>query len=197
MFETLKRLSRRDRITLEIGVGAAALFLILNFGLFPLFERLGVSAEALQEKEVELRRDRRLIAQAEVEQTSLAAARERLKTLEAGLLESATPSLANAEWQRLVGNLAESRGIQLVSSELLRSQDLGSGYSLLTGRVQFRCRLDQLVEYLVAIAGFPKLLSISGLTVFASQGDPQGRITVQLTIGAATRSMKAVKAEEH
>jgi len=195
MFEMFAKLSRRDRIALGVGVGAVVLFLLLDYGVLPLFEGLGASPEVVQQKEVELRRDKQLLAEEPLEKTSLSAARERLKGLEAGLLESSSPSLANAEWQRLVGQLADSKGIELGSSELLRTQELGAGYSLLTGRLQFRCRLDQLVDFLVGLAGFPKLLSVSGLTVFASQGDPQGRLNVQLTIGAATRTVKPVKDE--
>jgi hypothetical protein len=55
--------------------------------------------------------------------------------------------------------------------------------------------LDQLVDFLVALATFPKLLSVTGLTVIAAQGDPQGRLDVQLTIGAATRTVKPAKDE--
>jgi len=192
MFE---KLSRRDRIALGVGVGAAALFLLLNFGVFPLFERLDTRPEAVQQKEVELRREKRLLAEAELEKAHLSAARERLKGLEAGLLESPSPSLANAEWQRLVGQLADSKGIQLGSSEFLRIQELGAGYSLVMGRVHLRCRLDQLVDFLVALASSPKLLSVTGLTVSGSQGDPQGTLNVQLTIGAATRTVKQAKDE--
>jgi hypothetical protein len=195
MFEMFAKLSRRDRIALGVGVGAVVLFLFLDYGVLPLFEGLGASPEVVQQKEVELRQDKRLLAEEPLGKTSLSAARERLKGLEAGLLESSSPSLANAEWQRLVGQLADSKGIELGSSELLRTQELGAGYSLLTGRVQFRCRLDQLVDFLVGLAGFPKLLSVTGLTVFASQGDPQGRLNVQLTIGAATRTVKPLKVE--
>jgi len=172
-----------------------ALFLLLDFGVLPLLERLGVSAEAVQQKEVELRRDKRLLAEAQLERTHLAAAGERLKGLEAGLLESSSSSLANAEWQRLVGQLADSRGIEFGSSELLRTKELGAGYSLVTGRVQFRCRMDQLVDFLVALAAFPKLLSVTSLSIINSQGDKQGRLTVQLTIGGATRTVKPAKDE--
>jgi hypothetical protein len=191
----IKKLSRRDRIALGVGVGAAALFLLLNFCLFPLFERLDTRPEAVQQKEVELRREKRLLAGAELEKAHLSAAQERLKGLEAGLLESPSPSLANAEWQRLVGQLADSKGIQLGSSEFLRVQELGAGYSLVTGRVQLRCRLDQLVDFLVASAASPKLLSVTALSVSALQGDRQGALNVQLTIGAATRTVKQAKDE--
>jgi hypothetical protein len=195
MFEMFKKLSRRDRIALGVGLAATALFVLLNFGAFPLLEGLGSSPEVVQQKEVEVRRDKRLLAEAQLEKAHLAAAGERLKGLEAGLLASSSPSLANAEWQQLVGQLADSKGIELSSRELLRIQELGAGYSLVTGRVQIRCRLDQLVDFLVALATFPKLLSVTGLTVISSQGDPQGRLNVQLTIGAATRTVKPAKEE--
>ena len=193
MFEMFKKLSRRDQIALGIGVGGVSLFLLLNFAVLPLFEQLGAGTGSAQQKEIELRRDKRLLAEEGVDKTSLAAAREHLKSLEGGLLEGSTPSLASAEWQQLVGQLAESKGIELGSSELLRTQELGRDYSLVTGRVQFRCRLDQLVDFMVALTGFPKILSVTGLSVVAAQGDPQGRLLVRLTIGAAARAMAPAK----
>jgi hypothetical protein len=195
MFEMLQKLGRRDRIALAAASVAVGLFIVLNFGVLPLLESLGASPEGLQRREVELRRDQRLLAEAELEKTRLSAARQRLQGFEAGLLESSSPSLANAEWQRLVGQLADSKGIELNSRESLRIQELGKGYSLVTGRVQFRCRLDQLVDFLVGLADFPKLLSVTSLTVTAAQGDPQGRLNVQLTIGAATRTVKQARDE--
>jgi hypothetical protein len=191
----LKKLSRRDRIALTAAVVTTVLFMLVNFGVFPLLDHLGTSPEEVQQKEVELRRDRRLLAEAELEKTHLTAAADRLQGLEAGLLESPSLSLAKAEWQHLVGQLADSKGIQLGSSEFLRIQESGAGYSLVTGRLQFRCRLDQLVDFLVALATSPKLLSATGLSVSAPQGDPKGILTVQMTIGAVTRTVKPVSAE--
>jgi hypothetical protein len=193
MFEMFKKLSRRDQIAVGIGAGGVFLYLLMNFAVLPLFEQLGAGTDSAQQKETELRRDKRLLAEEGVEKTSLAAAREHLKLLEGGLLEGSTPSLASAEWQQLVGQLAESKGIELGSSELLRTQELGRGYSLVTGRMQFRCRLDQLVDFMAALTGFPKILSITGLSVVAAQGDPQGRLIVRLTIGAAARAMEPAK----
>ena len=193
MFEMLKKLSRREQIALGVGAGGVVLFLLLDFGALPLFEQLGAGTESVQQREIELRRDRRLLAEQGIENASLTTAREHLKTLEAGLLESSTPSLASAEWQQLVAQLAESKGIDLGSSELLRTQDLGRGYALVTGRVQFRCRLDQLVDFMVGLSGYSKILSVTGLSVVAPQGDPQGRLIVRLTIGAAARAMAQAK----
>lgn len=188
-----KKLSRRDRIALGAGAGVAALFVLLNFVVLPLVEHVDTSADSIQQKEIQLRREKRMLAGTELDRSQLSAARERLKVLESGLLESSSPSLANAEWQRLVEQLAESKGVDLGSSEFLHVQELSAGYSLVVGRVQLRCRLDQLVNFMAALADFPKLLSVTGLTVYSSPGDPQGRLTVQLTIGAATRTPNRVK----
>ena len=65
----LAKLSRRDRIALTAAAVAAALFMLLNFGVFPLLERLGSSPEVVQQNEVELRRNMRLLAEAELEKT--------------------------------------------------------------------------------------------------------------------------------
>jgi hypothetical protein len=46
---------------------------------------------------------------------------------------------------------------------------------------------------MVALTGFPKILSVTGLSVVAAQGDPQGRLLVRLTIGAAARAMAPAK----
>jgi hypothetical protein len=187
------KLSRRDRIALGIAGAAALLFALFNFGVLPLLDRLGVAPEALQQKEAELRQNQRLVTQAKLETTQFFAAQDRLKRLEGGLLESSLPYVATAEWQRLVRQLADSRGIKIGSSEFLRIQDLGAGYSLVTGRVDFNCRLDQLVDFLVGVASSPKLLSATSLRVLAPQGDPQGLVHVQLTIGAAGRNLQPAK----
>lgn len=189
----LNKLSPRDRIALIVGASATALFLALDFIVLPLLGRFTHDSEAVAQEEVTLRRYQRLLSETELEKTQLAAAQDRLKTLEAGLLESPSISLANAEWQHLVGQLADSKGIELGSSELLREQNLSPEYSLLTGRVQFRCRLDQLVDFLVAMASSPKLISVTRMTISGPQGDSQKRINVQLVVGAAVRAARAAK----
>ncbi len=189
----LAKLRPRDRIALALGAIAATLFLVMKFGVFPLLDRLPEGPKAIEEKELTLRLSQRLVAASGIEQTKLTTAQERLKSLEASLLESTSPSLANAEWQRLVRELADSKGIELGSSEFLRMQDLSPDYALVTGRVQLRCRLDQLVDFLVAVATSPKPLSIRRLRISTSQGDPEKRMNVELMIGAAMRAVKLTK----
>lgn len=189
----LAKLKPRDRIAFMVGAMATALFLLMKVGVFPLLDRLPLGTEAAEQKELTLRRAQRLVADSGAEQTRLATVQEGLKSLEASLLESPSASLANAEWQRLVRELADSKGIALGSTEFLRIEELGSDYALVTGRVTLRCPLNQLVDFLVALATAPRLLSVTRLRISAAPGDPERRLNVELMIGAAMRAVKAAK----
>jgi hypothetical protein len=192
----LNKLSPRDRIALILAAAATALFLLVNFIVFPLLDRFTHDSDSVGQEEVTLRRYQRLLSEAELKKAQLAAAQQGLRGLEAGLLESSSTSLANAEWQHLVGELADRKGVELGSSEFLRVQNLSPEYSLLTGRLQLRCRLDQLVDFLVAMASSPKLFSIERMTISGPQGDAQKRVSVQLVVGAAVHATKAVTGEK-
>lgn len=171
-------------MALTVGAAGVGLFLALQFGVLPLLDRLPKSAGDSESKELTLQRYQRMVRESAVEQSKLTATRERLKDLESGLLESPSTSLANAEWQRLVRELADGQGAELGSSEILRTEDLGGGYSLVVGRAQLRCPMDKFVAFMVGLANSPKLMSATRMRLLSAQGDALNRLTVELTIGA-------------
>jgi type II secretion system (T2SS) protein M len=187
----LSKLKSRDRIALAAGAAAVALFFVVKFGLFPLLDRW--PGGSLEEKELTLRRSQRLVASSGTELANLGAAGERVRTLEAGLLDSPSPSLANAEWQRLVRELADSKGLELGSTEFLRVQQASPNYGLVVGRVTLRCRLDQLVDFLAALATAPRIFSVTRLRLAPIPGDAEKRINVEMMVGAAVRAMQGAK----
>lgn len=186
----LANLQRRDRVALTVGAVGVGLFLAVQFIVFPVLDHLPQTAGDTEGKELTLRRYQRLVRESAVEQARLNATRERLKTLEASLLESPSASLANAEWQRSVRELADSQGVELGSSEFLRTEDLGGGYSLMVGRVQLRCRLEQLVAFMVALANSSKLMAVRGVKLRTLQGDAKNRLSGELTISVPLSKAK-------
>jgi hypothetical protein len=186
----LEKLTRRDRVALTVAAAAGAVFLLVEFGLLPLYDSLRASSAGIEEKEVTLRRYQRLLAAGATLPATRAAAEQRLRDAESGLLESPSESLANAEWQRLVRELAHQKGLELASSEVLRAEKLSPDYALVTGRVALSCRLDQLVDLLVALATSPKLLAATNLRAMPLGSDREKRLQVEITIGAAMRAVK-------
>lgn len=192
----LEKLSLRERVVVKGGAAAVALILVLHFGLLPWLEEAPEPGKAVEERELILQRYQRLTTMAGSEQTRLAAAQERLKNTEAGLLESPSASLASAEWQRLVRELADAKGVQLSSSEVLRTQELSPDYALVVGRVQFGCRLDQLVDFLAALGTSPKLVSVRRMRLLAMPSSARNRLTVDITLGAPMRTARSAAAAE-
>ncbi len=195
----LEKLTPRDRVALKVAGIALALFLAVDFVILPFYDAVQASSGGIEKKELTLRRYQRLVALAEGQPAQRAAAEQRLKDAEAGLLVGPSESLANAEWQRLVRELAKGKGLELSSSEVLRVEKLSPDYALVTGRVALNARLDQLVDMLVAMATSPKLLAANGLKVTPMQGDAQKRLQVDMTISAPMRAAKpaADAAEKH
>lgn len=186
----LEKLTPRDRLVVKVAAIAVAVFLVAQFGVLPLYDSLSSSSGGIDEKELTLQRYQRLVAEGATQPATRSAAEQKLKEAEAGLLESSSASLANAEWLRIVRELADQKGLELSSSEVLRVEDLSPDYSLVLGRAQIRCRLDQLVDLLVALATSPKLLAATNLRITPLGGDPQKRLQVEITIGAAMRAVK-------
>lgn len=178
-------------MALAAGAAAVALFFVVRFGLFPLLDRW--PGGSIEEKELALRRSQHLVANAGTELASLGAVQERVTTLEAGLLESPSSSLANAEWQRLVRELADSKSLELGSTEFLRVQQVSPNYGLVVGRVTLRCRLDQLVDFLAALATAPRIFSVTRLRLAPIPGDAGKRISVEIMLGAAVHAMPGAK----
>ncbi len=187
----LEKLSPRDRLMVKVAAGAVAVFLVAQFGVLPLYDLLATSSGGIEEKELTLRRYQRLVATTATLPATDAAAEQRLKDAESGLLEGPSESLAKAEWQRIVRALAEQKGLQIGSSEALRVEKLSPDYALVTGRVALGGRLDQLVDLLALMAASPKLLAATNLRVTPLGNDPQRRLQVEITISAAMRAVKA------
>ena len=63
----------------------------------------------------------------------------------------------------------------------------------MTGRVVLHCRMDQLVDFWVALTSSPKFLPVTDLMVSTSRGNAQAPLNVQMTIGAVTKTVKQPK----
>lgn len=184
----LKQLTRRDRVAGGVGIAAVLLFLAVRFVVFPVLDRL--PSGSVEAKELALRRARRLVATSQSEASNVKEADERLKSLEAGLLESPSASLANAEWQQTMRELADSKGVELGSTEFLAVHEIGPDYALVEGRVTLRCRVDQLVDLMAALATAPRLLSVTRLRIAPTQGDPQKKMNIEMTVAATMRAVR-------
>lgn len=189
-------LSPRDKRALSALAAASVVFLLVDFGLLPLLDRLAEARQGLAVEELTLRKYRRAAASEAARQSSLSELQKRLSTAEAGMLESQTAALAAAELQRTLKEVAAANQIELSATEFLPAKALDSEHTLISTRFTVSANMERLVNFLVVLESGSKALGVRSLTVYANVGNPEKKVSATLVLSGVTRAEKAPEKEK-
>ena len=184
-------LSFRDKRALSVLGAAVFVFLLVDFGLLPLVDRLAEARQGLAVQELTLRKYRRAAASEAARQSSLSELQKRLATAEAGMLESQTAALAAAELQRTLKEVVAANQIELSGTEFLPAKPLDSEHTLISTRFAVTANMERLVNFLVVLESGPKALGVRSLTVYANVGNPEKKVNATLVLSGVMRAEKA------
>jgi len=188
MIELLRNLQAREKRALGALAGAFLLFLLAQFIALPWMEAAEKLRASLPLKEKTLRKYHNLAALVGLRETDWRTIQGRLAEAERGLLDSKAAALASAELQQRLQQMAEQHGIELRSTDFPPVRPLkpaDAGYALAPVGLSFECTLDQLVNFLAAVAAGPKTLSIEQLSIMANPprpDRPRKMVTVRLVV---------------
>ena len=98
---------------------------------------------------------------------------------ERGLLKADTRAQAEAQLQGVLHHLGELNGIDIRGMEDARIKPLGEDYGEVSVYVRFTCRIEQLVNFLAALANEQELLSTNQIQVNGGT-DKNKNLTVRL-----------------
>jgi hypothetical protein len=174
-------MSRRDKRALTIAAIAAAIFLLLAYGAFPVWDAWQAERGGLPVREQTFVKFREAVASRAVREAENATLETRLREAEVGLLTSDTPALASAELREWVQQLAAEHSMEVISSQFLPAKPLGNDYQQVPLGVQMKGRLDSLLNFLKACGTGAKTLSVARLQI-QRFGDPQKSVQVNLTV---------------
>lgn len=180
-------MGERDKRALKIAGAALALFLVLRFGVFPIWDRWGEAGANLPLRERTLAKYREAVQTVGLRSAETVSLEARLREAEAGLLTSETTALASAELQDLVKQLTSAQSIDVRTSEFLTVKPLGGNYLQVPLGLQFQCRLDQLVNFLNELQGGSKCLAVSRLLI-QTTGAKEKLVSVNMTVAGIMRS---------
>lgn len=160
-------MSQRDRRALMLLGGAVALFLVLQLDMFAPGSASGPAATdaALDALEQRLQLAQVQARQRPLTEAELSAAERRLEKAESRLLESADPALAQAEMRSLVGQLLDAEGIPLRASRFSPVKLEQDRYAQVPLVVEFTCGIEQMVNFMAAIANAPRLLATRDIRI--------------------------------
>lgn len=180
---TLEPREKKAVLALVAAVGVAAVVLAYEF--WPAGSAVGADAspQSVPQMEQRLARVREIAAAAPAKQEILKKVAADLETREKGLIRAETPQQAQAQVITILRSLGASEAppIEIRATELGPITPFGDDYGAVSVSIQIECRIEQLLNFLAALAARPELIATRDLRVVA--GDPKQKIlNVRLTV---------------
>ena len=143
-----------------------------------------VDSVAAAEKRLEvLRRKAALVPGREV---VLKQVQAELQEREKGIVVAATAEQVQAHLLELLHSVAGKNGFDASGADTLpQPKQLAKDYGQVSVGQNFTCGIDQLVNFLAAIANEPEALSTESIYIAGRQGDKNKTIQVRLTLAGA------------
>jgi type II secretory pathway component PulM len=158
------KITGRERKIIIVGAVAAVIIAIFYFATAP----SPASAEAgltVEQQRRALLQSREVVAQEPVYRSRAEQYRQRLKQLTAMFLPGDNSSIAGAELQRVLKDLADQSGVDIVRRTIRGEQKLQNGIVKVSVNIETNCQPEELVKFLAAIENYDKRLSVDELQI--------------------------------
>ena len=139
------------------------------------------AADSIPLAERRLERLRQLAATVPGKETVLQQARAELQTREAGILKADTAPQAEAQLMDVIRRIAAANGIDARGAEELRVRPLANDYGEVLVAVTFTCGIEQLVNFLAALANESQLIATDEINISGGT-DKKKAVQVRLSL---------------
>jgi hypothetical protein len=184
-----------DRRLLWLLLGSVALMIVLRFGLLRDRQPQVVSAtESIPAAERRLERVRQLAGTVPGKEAVLKQSLAELQTREKGILNADTTAQAQAQLMDIIHRVAAANGFDARGAEqLTEAKPLGTDYGQVAVTETFNCGIEQLVNFLAALAAEPQILFTNEIHITGGT-DKKKNIQVRLSLsGVVPRKLLPVK----
>ncbi len=161
----MMKVSQREKRLLWITGLAVLLYLPVDLVILPWWNSRSEEAEKTRIQEKRLVNYQRILKDNGAFEDEFPRIRQQVADLEKELLDSDSNSLAGAEIQGLVRNMAIATGLVVHSTDLLAGQKVSDHYTKISTRILLRGSIDHLVSFLVALETGPKLLFLEDVQI--------------------------------
>jgi hypothetical protein len=175
------KISRREKTFIISGgiVALAALLFYLAMVLLP--SREGLSRE-VQNKKNMLLRQRELLGQEERYRTRIEQYRQRLKQDMLLLLPGENPSIVGAELQKVLREIADRNGVEIIRRDTQREQPVQDNLVKISVRIETSCTPEQLVQFIAAVDSYEKFLTLDELIITSFRVQRRWEIRPAMTV---------------
>lgn len=176
---------REKKAVMALGAALALTAMVLLYEFWPAGTAAvaDVSPQSAKQMEQRLARARDIAATVPGKQEVLKKVTADLESREKALIRADTPQQAQAQVITILRALGASEAppIEIRATELGAIAPFGDDYGAVNVSVQVECRIEQLLNFLAALAARPELIATRDLRVIA--GDPkQKTLNVRITV---------------
>jgi len=176
---------REKKLVMALGATLALTAGVLVYEFWPAGSAVVAdnSPQSVAQMEQRLARVREIAAAAPGKQDILKKVAGDLELREKGLIRAETAQQAQAQVITILRGLGASEAppIEIRATELGAIVPFGDDYGAVNVSIQVECRIDQLINFLAALAARPELIATRDLRVIA--GDPkQKTLNVRITV---------------
>lgn len=175
------KITAREKRILIIGGVVATIILLFYLTTLALPGREGLSQE-LQSKKRTLIGQKELLLREVHYKTRIEEYRQRLSRDLSRRLPGENSSIAGAELQKVLKDLADQNGVEIIRRDNQREQKLENDLVKVSVRIETQCTIENLVRFLAAIENYDKLLTVDQLGVNAFQIQRQWQIRPGITV---------------
>ena len=150
-------------------------------------------AESIPMAEQRLQRVRQLAAMVPGKEAALKEASAELSGREKGLINADTAEQAKAQLLEVIHRVATANGIDARGLEQSSVKQLANDYGEVSVGVTFTCGIEQLVNFLAAVANEPQILATNEINV-SGGSDKKKNVLVRLSLsGVVPRKLAPAK----
>jgi len=176
---------REKKALVALGVALGLTVVVLAYEFWPASSAVvaDASPQSVPQMEQRLARVREIAASVPAKQEILKKVTADLATREKGLIRAETAQQAQAQVITILRGLGASEAppIEIRATELGAITNFGDNYGAVNVSIQVECRIEQLLNFLAALAARPELIATRDLRVIA--GDPkQKTLNVRITV---------------
>ena len=158
------KVTPREKMSILIAVGA-----LLVVGIFYAVTQLIPDSQSLSRevdlKKKMLRSQRDTLSREDIYKSRLDQYQKQLELDNTRFFPGENASIAGAELQRVVKELADQNGVEIPQRNIQPDKKVPDIATKISVRIEANCTPDQLVQFLAAIEGYEKMLKIDELVI--------------------------------
>ena len=181
------KVTPREKMSILIAVGA-----LLVVGIFYAVTQLIPDSQSLSRevdlKKKMLRSQRDTLSREDIYKSRLDQYQKQLELDNTRFFPGENASIAGAELQRVVKELADQNGVEIPQRNIQPDKKVPDIATKISVRIEANCTPDQLVQFLAAIEGYEKMLKIDEMVISSLRIQKRFEIHPSLTISGYIRA---------